>query len=85
MRQSRGNLKIPTAFEVLAFWSVGISLSTENIELDSHSNRHAFEVHSGRSCILVGTFQLHSSRIRAAIEGQSKIPTAFEVHSSWIL
>ena len=44
------------------------SLITENIEIDSHS----FEVHSGVSRILVGTFQLHSSRIRAAIEGQSR-------------
>ena len=45
----------------------------------------AFEVHSGRSCILVGTFQLHSSRIRAAIERQSKdsdgIRSAFQLDS----
>ena len=98
VRQSRGNLEIPTAFpvgvprisiptafEVHSSCRICGNLSTENIELDSHGNRHAFEVHSGRSCILVGTFQLHSSRIRAAIEGQSKdsdgIRSAFQLDS----
>ena len=104
VRQLRGNLKTPTGIRSAFQMN---SLSTENIEIDSHCNRDAFEVHSGHSfcwsghskciltafephssgnlkiptvfkvhsghsCPLVGTFQLHLSRIRAAVERQSK-------------
>ena len=59
--RSSGNLKIPMG--ILSAFLLD-SFSTENIEIESGGN--AFEVHSGH-CIVIQTFPLHSSRIRAAI------------------
>ena len=59
-QQSKDSDGIRSAFQL-------DSLSTQNIKIDSDSNRDAFEVHWGHSIFLVQTFQMYLSCIWAAI------------------